>query len=97
MFSYATNVLPDASAGHKSSDVYEQYFSEARYANPDVSNWDTSAVTAMNDMFREARSARPDVSNWDVEMLKPFVICLQMLTKPTGANTDGNLHPLPRQ
>lgn len=34
-------------------------------ANPDTSNWDTSAVTNMSFMFLNARAADPDTSNWD--------------------------------
>ena len=40
--------------------------------NPDVSNWDTSKVTAMNHMFSGQKNANPDVSNWDTSNVTSF-------------------------
>ena len=40
-------------------------FGGAISANPDVSKWNTSNVTSMNNMFNGATSANPDVSGWD--------------------------------
>jgi len=34
-------------------------------ANPDVSNWDTSAVDDLSGMFKDTGMATPDVSSWD--------------------------------
>lgn len=40
-------------------------FAGADKVNPDVSNWETTAVTDMSSMFENTGSAAPDVSNWD--------------------------------
>ena len=40
-------------------------FDGAPLANPNVTNWDTSSVTNMQNMFSRTSSANPDVSRWD--------------------------------
>ena len=41
-------------------------FRAARAADPDVSRWDVSNVTNMNEIFRSSNAATADVSNWNV-------------------------------
>jgi len=53
---------PDLTQG----PVMQNMFLNATSANPDVSNWDMSIVTNINQMFRNASSANPNTSNWDV-------------------------------
>jgi surface protein len=45
--------------------MYAMFFN-ASVANPDVSNWNVSAVTDMGAMFYNASVANPNVSNWNV-------------------------------
>ena len=40
-------------------------FWSAPSANPDVSGWDTSKVSSMQNMFLSASAANPNMSSWD--------------------------------
>ncbi len=40
-------------------------FAGTDIANPDVSNWDTTAVATFRGMFENSGAATPDVSNWE--------------------------------
>ena len=46
-----------------------EMFAGADIVNPDVSNWNTEAVTDISAMFKNTRVAAPDVSNWDTEIV----------------------------
>ena len=41
-------------------------FNSANTFNADISQWDVSSVTYMNDMFRNAQQFNADISQWDV-------------------------------
>ena len=45
-----------------------------KIADPDVSNWDTSNITTLQDMFHEAKDANPDVRNWDVSNVTNMIL-----------------------
>ena len=73
--------------GGITSDVTDmgQMFRNATNANPDVSNWNVSAVIAMNSMFQDTNSANPDVSNWDVSAVNSAAF---MFYNSNSANPD---------
>jgi len=54
-------------------------------ANPDTTNWDTSAVTNMQGMFGYATAANPDVSNWNTALVTNMS---SMFREATSANPD---------
>ena len=73
--------------GGITSDVTNmgQMFRNATNANPDVSNWNVSAVIHMNSMFQDTNSANPDVSNWDVSSVDSTAF---MFYNSNSANPD---------
>ncbi len=65
-------------------------FSGAEMANPNTSNWNTSAVTNMRRMFKGATSANPDTSNWDTSQVTDmeFMFFLATSANPDTSNWD---------
>ena len=60
-------------------------FDRAGNADPDVSNWDTSKVTDMEDMFSGVVNGNPDVSNWDTSSVTDMQ---SMFFRTEKANPD---------
>jgi len=65
-------------------------FSSTEIANPDTSNWDTSAVTTMYRMFDVAKLANPDTSNWDTSAVTDMsgIFRLTRSANPDVSNWD---------
>jgi len=45
--------------------------------NADLSSWDVSSVTTMDDMFNGAAKFNSDVSEWDVSSVTNMVVSYQ--------------------
>lgn len=63
----------------------KEMFSVSPLANPDTTNWDTSAVLTMQGMFRLATAANPEVRYWDTTLVTNMA---GMFREATSANPD---------
>lgn len=53
--------------GYIFGENYERYVLGAVTFQQDISNWDTSNVTNMNQMLRDTYSFNQDLSGWEVD------------------------------
>merc|ERR1711957_883628 len=57
------------------------YFLLESNINADLSSWDVSSVTSMNEMFRNVTTFNSDVSDWDVSSVKDMEFMFRGATK----------------
>ena len=64
-------------------------FAGADIANPDVSNWDTSAVEDLSGMFENTGVAAPDVSNWETSNATNMAAMFESAAAVDDLKVDG--------
>ncbi len=64
-------------------------FAGADLVNPDVSNWDTSAVSDLSGMFANTRLTNPDVSDWETSSVTDMTAMFEDATGIEDLRVDG--------